>query len=61
MPPVHMLDSSAPSIHAIVPARNEADVVARAMASLAAQIYPGELRITLVDDHSDRWHRRPRR
>jgi hopene-associated glycosyltransferase HpnB len=51
--PVHMLDQSAPSVHAIVPARNEAPVVARAIASLAAQIYPGDLTITLVDDHSD--------
>ena len=51
--PVHMLDQSAPAIHAVVPARNEALFVARAISSLAAQIYPGELAITLTDDHSD--------
>lgn len=50
--PIHTLDAHAPSVHAIVPARNEAPVVATAMASLAAQVYPGEFHITLVDDHS---------
>ncbi len=41
-----------PSVAAIVPARNEADVIARSMVSLAAQDYPGEFRIILVDDQS---------
>ncbi|MCU1237123.1 MAG: glycosyl transferase, family 2 [Candidatus Solibacter sp.] len=50
--PVLALDPAAPAVHAIVPARDEADVVGRAMASLAAQIYPGDFQITLVDDHS---------
>ena len=51
--PVHMLDQAVPAIHAVVPARNEAPFVARAISSLATQTYPGELTITLVDDHSD--------
>ena len=38
---------------AVVPARNEADVVGRAIASLAKQQYGGEFHIVLVDDHSD--------
>jgi hopene-associated glycosyltransferase HpnB len=42
----------APSVTAVVPARNEADVVGRSVASLAAQQYPGEFRIILVDDAS---------
>ncbi|MBZ5723811.1 MAG: glycosyltransferase [Acidobacteriia bacterium] len=44
--------SGAPRIAAIVPARNEADVVGRAIASLAHQEYAGEFRIVLVDDDS---------
>ncbi|GAC1575968.1 MAG: glycosyltransferase [Candidatus Elarobacter sp.] len=43
----------APDVHAVVPARNEADVVARTLSSLIAQRYPGRFRITLVDDRSD--------
>jgi hopene-associated glycosyltransferase HpnB len=43
----------APSVTAVVPARNEAAVVARSMASLAAQRYEGEFHIILVDDASD--------
>jgi hopene-associated glycosyltransferase HpnB len=41
-----------PEIVAVVPARNEADVIARSLASLARQDYPGPLRIVLVDDNS---------
>ena len=43
----------APSVTAVVPARNEADVVARSVASLGAQRYAGEFHIILVDDASD--------
>ena len=46
------LHTPAPSVTAVVPARNEADVVGRAMGSLAAQQYPGEFRMILVDDAS---------
>lgn len=42
-----------PSVTAIVPARNEADVIGASLASLLAQDYPGALRIILVDDNSD--------
>jgi hopene-associated glycosyltransferase HpnB len=38
---------------AVVPARNERDVVGRALASLLAQDYAGPFRIVLVDDGSD--------
>jgi len=38
---------------AIVPARNEADTIARCVASLAKQDYPGEFRFSVEDDHSD--------
>jgi hopene-associated glycosyltransferase HpnB len=43
----------APSVTAVVPARNEADVVGRSVASLAAQRYAGDFHIILVDDASD--------
>ncbi|NIJ07850.1 hopene-associated glycosyltransferase HpnB [Sphingomonas vulcanisoli] len=45
--PVHW-----PKVTAIVPARDEADVIARAIGSIAAQDYPGDLQIILVDDGS---------
>ncbi len=43
----------AASVTVVVPARNEAAVVGRAMASLAAQQYAGEFRVVLVDDASE--------
>ncbi len=42
-----------PSVVAVVPARNEADVIQRSIGSLLAQDYPGEFRVVLVDDQSD--------
>jgi hopene-associated glycosyltransferase HpnB len=39
-------------VAAVIPARNEAPIVSQAIASLAAQQYPGEFSIVLVDDHS---------
>lgn len=42
-----------PDVAAVVPARNEADVIGRAVASLAAQDYPGRLSMVVVDDDSD--------
>jgi cellulose synthase/poly-beta-1,6-N-acetylglucosamine synthase-like glycosyltransferase len=44
--------ASWPMVTAIVPARDEADVIERSIASLIAQDYPGELNILLVDDGS---------
>ena len=41
-----------PSVTAIVPARNEADVLPRALGSLLQQNYPGRFRVSLVDDQS---------
>jgi hopene-associated glycosyltransferase HpnB len=42
-----------PSVVAIVPARDEADVIARTLGSLVAQDYKGSFRIVLVDDQSN--------
>jgi len=42
-----------PSVVAIVPARNEAETIARTVNSLAKQDYPGEFHIIVVDDHSE--------
>jgi hopene-associated glycosyltransferase HpnB len=44
--------STWPGVAAVIPARNEAAGVGRAVASLAAQRYGGTFRIVLVDDHS---------
>ncbi len=41
-----------PPIAAVVPARDEADVIARSIGSLLAQDYPGDFRVILVDDNS---------
>lgn len=41
-----------PSVVAVVPARNEADGIGRALQSLDAQMYPGAFRIIVVDDQS---------
>lgn len=41
-----------PDVVAVVPARNEADVIARSLGSLSVQDYPGSFRIILVDDNS---------
>src|SRR4051794_20155124 len=42
----------APRVAAVIPARNEAAVVGRSMASLGAQRYAGEFHVVLVDDDS---------
>ena len=42
-----------PRVVAIVPARNEAETIARAVTSLAKQDYRGEFLTIVVDDHSD--------
>ena len=36
----------------VVPARDEAGLIARSIGSLLAQNYPGKLRVVLVDDNS---------
>ncbi|HET9994260.1 MAG TPA: glycosyltransferase [Candidatus Acidoferrum sp.] len=42
-----------PRVVAIVPARNEAESISQAVASLARQDYPGDLSIIVVNDHSE--------
>lgn len=42
-----------PPVVAIVPARNEADSIGAVVAGLAAQDYPGEFSVLIVDDHSE--------
>ncbi|HTE38827.1 MAG TPA: glycosyltransferase, partial [Reyranella sp.] len=41
-----------PAVVAVVPARNEADVIAQSVRSLLGQDYPGPFRIVVVDDGS---------
>jgi hopene-associated glycosyltransferase HpnB len=43
----------APTVVAVVPARNEAEVAGLAVASLSKQQYDGAFHVVLVDDHSD--------
>jgi hopene-associated glycosyltransferase HpnB len=50
--PEGALPAVAPGVVAVIPARNEARVVARAIGSLARQRYPGEFHMVLVDDDS---------
>lgn len=42
-----------PEVVAVVPARNEADVIARSIGSLLRQDYAGSFRVVLVDDNSE--------
>ncbi len=46
------VQSNWPDVTAVVPARDEADVILRSIGSLIAQDYPGRFRIVLVDDSS---------
>ncbi|KVD74401.1 hypothetical protein WS62_05025 [Burkholderia sp. ABCPW 14] len=45
-------DAGWPAIAAVVPARNEADVIGEAVKSLVEQDYAGPFRLIVVDDHS---------
>jgi hopene-associated glycosyltransferase HpnB len=47
-----LLLASPPRVAVVVPARNEADVVGRAIRSLLEQDYAGRLQVFVVDDHS---------
>ena len=47
------MPASWPAVIAVVPARNEADVIQSSLGSLLAQDYPGPFHIVLVDDQSD--------
>ncbi len=44
--------SAWPPIAIIIPARNEAELIAQTLSSLFEQDYPGDYQIYLVDDHS---------
>jgi hopene-associated glycosyltransferase HpnB len=44
---------AAPDVHAVVPARNESDVIGATLASLLQQHYRGGFAVTVVDDRSD--------
>lgn len=45
--------SAWPAVVAVIPARNEVASIARTVASLKAQDYPGHLTVIVVDDNSD--------
>ncbi|HEY9908552.1 MAG TPA: glycosyltransferase [Thermosynechococcaceae cyanobacterium] len=45
-------NSETPRICAVVPARNEAELLPMTLRSLLTQDYPGEFQVVLVDDHS---------
>jgi len=56
LPPVPARRTGAgqwPSVTAVVPARNEADMLPVTLPALLGQDYPGEFRVVLVDDRSD--------
>jgi hopene-associated glycosyltransferase HpnB len=42
-----------PSVVAVIPARNEAETIERAVTSLVRQDYAGDFSIVVVDDHSE--------
>jgi hopene-associated glycosyltransferase HpnB len=51
--PVPHAPAEWPDVIAVVPARNEEELIAETVGSLLDQGYPGDLRIVVVDDHSD--------
>jgi hopene-associated glycosyltransferase HpnB len=42
-----------PAVAALVPARNEAEVIGTTVGRLLSQDYPGPFRVIVIDDHSD--------
>ena len=52
--PAGQLETEAPwpAVVAVVPARNEADVIGEAVGSLLSQEYAGDFHVIVVDDHS---------
>jgi hopene-associated glycosyltransferase HpnB len=42
-----------PALAAVIPARNEADVIAKSLSSLLSQDYPKQLAVILIDDQSE--------
>jgi hopene-associated glycosyltransferase HpnB len=53
MPSPSSASSPVRSIAVVIPARNEADVIGRAIASVFAQDYSGDISIFVVDDESE--------
>ena len=51
--PPAVSDGRWPCVVAVVPARNEADMLPVTLPALLGQDYPGEFRVVLVDDRSD--------
>lgn len=51
-PAPHHVPKTWPEVVAVIPARNEADVIGQSMAALLAQDYPGKFTAILVDDSS---------
>ena len=49
----HLTPAAWPRVVCVMPARNEAETIARAVTSLVKQEYPGEFRIVVVDDQSE--------
>lgn len=45
--------TSAPPVVAVIPARNEAEILSRTLPTVLAQDYPGWFRVLLVDDRSE--------
>src|SRR5579884_2366374 len=53
LPPVQPVKPSQSTVVAVIPARNEAAAIERAVRSLLRQDFPGLLRVIVVDDHSE--------
>nr|MDQ2695330.1 glycosyltransferase [Pseudomonadota bacterium] len=53
LPPAVAREGRWPAVAVVIPARNEAALLPRTLPGVLGQDYPGELRIFLVDDHSD--------
>jgi len=52
LPPAHRLAERLPSVTAVIPARNEADMLPVCLPSLLSQDYAGRFRVIVVDDDS---------
>ena len=50
--PPEVLTSGRPTVAAVIPARNEAELIGRAVSSLLRQDFAGDLRLFIVDDGS---------
>jgi hopene-associated glycosyltransferase HpnB len=51
--PIPVAPNVWPDVIAVIPARNEEGLIAETIGSLLDKGYPGDLRIVVVDDHSD--------